>query len=328
MAATTENLRYEVVEGWEQLPEGYHHADVVGVATDSHDRVFIYTRQESRVIIYNRDGTFVGSWGEKFFTRRTHGLTIAPDDSVYCVDEGKQVIYKFTPQGELLQTIGTPGVASDTGYDGRSLASITRGAPPFNRPTNVAIAPNGDLYVSDGYGNASVHHFSADGQLMKTWGAPGIGPGQFNLVHGVAVAADGRVLIADRENDRIQLFSPDGEYLEEWHDVQRPTNIAIDRDGLIYVAELLHRPGDQSPRLGEIEDERPGRVSVYDAAGTVLARWGGIDRCAPGNFVGPHDICVDSHGDLYVGEVTYTMGVRPGLVPDGCHTLQKFARVE
>jgi DNA-binding beta-propeller fold protein YncE len=327
MTSTTGNPRYEVVEGWEQLPEGFHHADVVGVGTDSRDRLFIYTRGEERVIIYNRDGSFAGSWGEGVFTPRTHGLTIAPDDSVYCVDEGKQVVYKFTPDGELMQTIGTPGVASDTGYDGRSLASIRRGGPPFNRPTNVALAPNGDLYVSDGYGNASVHHFSADGELIKTWGAPGIEAGQFNLVHGVAVAADGRVLIADRENDRIQFFSPDGEYLEEWHDVQRPTNIAIDRDGLIYVAELLHRPGDQSPRLGAIEDERPGRVSVYDAAGKVLARWGGMDRCAPGNFVGPHDICVDSHGDVYVGEVTYTMGVRPGLVPDGCHTLQKFARV-
>lgn len=322
-----DSLRYEVVEGWEQLPAGFHHADVVGVATDSRDRVFIYTRQEERVIIYNRDGSFVASWGEGLFTPRTHGLTIAPDDSVYCVDEGKQVIYKFTPEGELLQTIGTPDVASDTGYDGRSLTSITRGGPPFNRPTNVAIAPSGELYVSDGYGNASVHRFSADGHLIQTWGAPGSGPGQFNLVHGVAVAADGRVLIADRENDRIQFFSPDGKFLEEWTDVQRPTNIAIDGAGRVYVAELLHRPGDHSFRLGEIADDLPGRVSVYDGSGNVLARWGGLDRCAPGNFVGPHDICVDSHGDIYVGEVTYTMGVRPGLVPDGCHTFQKFARV-
>lgn len=322
-----DRLRYEVIEGWEQLPAGYHHADVVGVATDSRDRLFTYTRGEERVSIYNPDGSFVASWGEGFFTPRTHGLTIGPDDRVYCVDEGKQVVYIFTPDGELLQTIGTPGVASDTGYDGRSLASIRRAAGPFNRPTNVALAPNGDLYVSDGYGNARVHHFRPDGTLVRSWGAPGTGPGQFNLVHGVAVAADGTVLIADRENDRIQFFSPDGEYLREWHDVQRPTNIAIDRAGLIYVAELLHRPGDRSPRLGEIHDERPGRVSVYDADGTVRARWGGMERCAPGNFVGPHDICVDARGDIYVGEVTYTMGVRPGLVPDGCHALQKFARV-
>ena len=192
MTSTTGNPRYEVVEGWEQLPEGFHHADVVGVGTDSRDRLFIYTRGEERVIIYNRDGSFAGSWGEGVFTPRTHGLTIAPDDSVYCVDEGKQVVYKFTPDGELVQTIGTPGVASDTGYDGRSLASIRRGGPPFNRPTNVALAPNGDLYVSDGYGNASVHHFSADGELIKTWGAPGIEAGQFNLVHGVAVGTDAR----------------------------------------------------------------------------------------------------------------------------------------
>jgi len=326
MTATTGSLHYRVVEGWERLPPGARHLDVVGVATDSRDRLFIYTREDAQIMIYNRDGSYVGAWGAGFFTPRTHGLTIAPDDSVYCVDEGKEAIFKFTPDGELLQTIGT-GVASDTGYDGRTLTSITRGGPPFNRPTNVAIAPNGDLYASDGYGNASVHHFSADGRLIKTWGAPGNGPGQFNLVHGVAVAADGRVLIADRENDRIQFFSPDGAYLDAWDHVQRPTNIAIDGEGRVYVSELWRRAGEESMRLGVVPDDRPGRVGVYDAAGNVLARFGGPDRCAPGNFVAPHDICVDSHGDLYVAEVTWTFGVRPGHVPADCHTLQKFARV-
>lgn len=325
--ATAGVLRYEVVEGWERLPAGFRHRDVVGVATDSRDRVFILTRDEARVIIYERDGAFVASWGEGFFTARTHGLTIGPDDTVYCVDEGRQVVYQFTPEGELLLTIGTPGVASDTGYDGRTLASITHGGPPFNKPTNLAVAPGGDLYVSDGYGNARVHRFGADGRLLGSWGEPGTGRGQFNLVHGVAVAADGRVLVADRENDRIQIFGPEGEYLEEWADVQRPTNIAIDRAGRVYVSELWRKVGEQTPRSGLIADDRPGRVSVYDAGGTVLTRWGGPDRCVPGNFVAPHDLCIDSRGDLYVAEVTWTFGGRAGLVPEDCHTLQKFARV-
>jgi len=328
MATTTDARRYAVVEDWEQLPDGYHHGDVVGVGVDSRDRVYLLTRRESRVLVYNRDGTYIHSWGEQLFTPRTHGLTVAPDDTVYCVDEGRQVIYHFTAEGVLLHTIGTPDTASDTGYDGTSLASITHGGPPFNRPTNLAVAPNGDLYVSDGYGNARVHHFSADGRLIRSWGEPGTGPGQFNLPHGVAVAADGRVLVADRENDRIQFFTPDGEYLAEWTDVQRPTSVALDHVGRVYVAELWHHPGDHSYRLGTITDDRPGRVSVYDAAGTVLARWGGTDRCAAGNFVAPHDLCVDSHGDVYVGEVTWTFGVQPGWVPESCHTLQKFARVE
>lgn len=320
-------LSYTVVAGWEQLPAGYEHQDVVGVAVDSRDRAFILTRGKARVIIYDRDGSFVGSWGEDRFTERTHGLTIAPDDSVFVVDEGSEVVYKFTPDGELLLTLGTPGIASDTGYDGRSLESITHGGPPFNHPTNLAVAPGGDLYVSDGYGNARVHHFSAAGALIRSWGEPGTGPGQFNLVHGVAVAADGRVFVADRENDRIQIFSPDGAYLEQWPQVQRPTNVAFDRTGRVYVSELWRPVGDRSMVHGASPDDRPGRVAVLDLAGNVLARWGGPDRCAPGNFVAPHDICVDSRGDIYVGEVTGTFGVQRGRVPADCHTLQKFTPV-
>jgi DNA-binding beta-propeller fold protein YncE len=321
------DLRYEVVEGWEQLPQGFTHQDVVGVAVDARDRLFVLTRGQARVIIYNQDGSFAGSWGEGLFTERTHGLTIAPDGSLYVVDEGKHVVRKFTPEGELLGTIGTEGVASDTGYDGRTLDSIARGGPPFNKPTNLAVAPSGDLYVSDGYGNARVHRFSADGELIQSWGEPGNGPGQFHLSHGVAVAPDGRVFVADRENDRLQIFSPDGEYLDEWRQVQRPTNLEFGADGRIYVSELWRRAGERSLLDGTVPGDRPGRVSVLDLEGNVLARWGGPDRCAPGNFVAPHDICVDSRGDLYVGEVTWTFGVRPGHVPEDCHSLQKFARV-
>jgi DNA-binding beta-propeller fold protein YncE len=320
-------LLYRVVEGWEQLPEGYEHRDVVGVDVDAQDRVYVFTRQKARVIVYERDGTFVRSWGEDFFTERAHGLTVAPDGTILCVDEGSEVVYRFTPEGELLQTIGNKGVASDTGYDG-SLTSIVRGGPPFNRPTNVAVAPNGELYVSDGYGNARVHRFGADGSLIQSWGEPGNGLGQFNLVHGVAVAADGRVFVADRENDRIQIFSPDGVFLDEWTHIQRPTNIRFGRDGRAYVSELWRKLSDDSFRLGPTTEDRPGRVSVLAPDGTVLARWGGPERCAPGNFVAPHDICVDSHGDIYVGEVTWTFGINRGEVPEGCHMFQKFARME
>ncbi len=225
----------------------------------------------------------------------------------------------------MLQTIGRPGVAADTGYDGRSLESI-RGGPPFNRPTNLAVAPGGDLYLTDGYGNCKVHRFSAAGELLQSWGAPGSGPSQFHLPHGVAVAADGRVLVADRENDRLQFFSPDGAFLEQWTDVQRPTNFALDGAGRVYVAELWWRVGQRSPVHGEITTDRPGRVSIFDPEGRVLARWGGPDRCAPGNFVAPHDLCVDSRGDLYVAEVTHTFAGRAGLAPPDCHTFQKFTR--
>lgn len=314
---------YEVVEDWERLPDGFTHADCVGVGVDSRDDVYLLTRSQSRVIVYNREGTYLRSWGEGLFTPRTHGLTVGPDDRVYCVDEGQHCIYVFTTSGSMLVTIGVPGMASDTGYDGATHESI-KGGPPFNRPTNLAVAPNGDLYVTDGYGNCRVHHFTAAGALIQSWGEPGSGPGQFILPHGVRVAADGRVFVADRENDRIQVFSPSGRFLEQWTGVQRPTNLAIDRSGTIYVSELWWRVGDQSPVSGTIAEDRPGRVSVFDSAGRLKVRWGGADRCAPGNFVAPHDICVDSHGDLYVAEVTYTHGEREGRVPPGCHSFQKF----
>lgn len=319
-------LTYQVVEGWEQLPDGLHHGDVAGVAVDSQDRVYVFGRRESRVIVYDRDGRFQAAWGEEFFTPRTHGITVGPEDTVYCVDEGRHAVFQFTPQGRLLATIGTPDTPSDTGYEG-SLASIRHGGPPFNRPTNLAVAPNGELYITDGYGNARVHHFSTEGTLLQSWGEPGTGPGEFNLPHGVAVADDGRVLVADRENDRIQIFDPEGDFLEEWTDVQRPTNIVIDRDGLVYVSELWRPAGDDSLRLGPIAEDRPGRVSVYERGGKLLGRWGGAERTAPGNFVAPHDVCVDSRGDVYVGEVTWTFGVSRGQVPEGTHTLQKFTRI-
>ena len=321
----TASIAFDVVPGWEQLPASFTHLDVVGIGVDSRDRVYVLTRAQPRVIVYNREGTYHDSWGDGFFTERTHGLTVGPGDEVYVVDEGAQVIYRFTSDGKLEQTIGTVGVASDTGYDGKSLDSI-RGGGPFNRPTNVAIAPNGDLYVSDGYGNARVHRFSRAGNLIQSWGEPGTGPGQFNLPHGIAVSTDGQVLVADRENDRIQVFSVAGAYLAEWTDIQRPTNLYLAPDGLVYVSELWRPVGHKSYTRGVTAQDRPGRVSVLDRDGRVVARWGGPDRVAAGNFVAPHDICVDSRGDVYVGEVTETFGVKPGLVPAGTHTFQKFAR--
>jgi hypothetical protein len=321
----TVQLEFGVVPNWEQLPASFTHLDVVGIGIDSKDRVYVLTRAKPRVIVYDRDGRYLHSWGDGFFTERTHGLTIGAGDEVYVVDEGSEVIYRFTTDGTLVQTIGTVGVASDTGYDGKSLDTV-RGGGPFNRPTNVAIAPNGEIYVSDGYGNCKVHRFSRAGALIQSWGEPGIGPGQFFLPHGIAVSSDGQVLVADRENDRIQIFNLEGTYETEWTNVQRPTNVRLGSDGFVYVSELWRPIGHKSYRLGVTSVDLPGRVSVLDRTGRVVVRWGGPDRVAAGNFVAPHDIAVDSHGDVYVGEVTETFGVRPGLVPAGAHTFQKFAR--
>jgi streptogramin lyase len=295
------------------------------VAVAPNDEVYLFSRCEHPIIVYDRDGRFVKSWGEGQF-KRPHGITIGPDGMVYCADDLDHTVRKYTPDGELLMTLGVSGQPSDTGYDGRTVPSITHGGPPFNRPTNVGLAANGDLYISDGYGNCRVHHFAAAGQLLNSWGEPGTGPGQFHLPHGIWVHGDGRVFVADRENERLQIFSPAGEFLEQWTDLQRPTQLFIDPEGLVYVSELVRRPGHRSFTNGVCEENQPGRVSIFDSSGKLIARWDGPDPCASGSFCAPHSIGVDSQGAIYVAEVTQNVGVNRGYVPAGCHTFQKFVR--
>jgi len=316
----------KVVEGWEKLPKGYVHKDVTGVAVDSHDNVYLITRSDVQVLVYDRKGNFIRSWGEEIFTPRIHGIAIGPDDVVYTVDDGDHTVRKFTPDGKQLMMIGTSGKCSDTGYDGKTVASIQWGGPPFNRPAGLAVAPDGELYVCDGYGNARVHRFKADGTLLGSWGEPGIGPGQFHLPHGIGISPDGLVFVADRENDRIQIFSRDGQFLDMWTHLQRPTDICFDRDGRVYVSELWWRVDQWSFTHGKIHYDLPGGVRVLDLQGNLLLHWCSTDREAPGNFIAPHAICVDSSGDLYVAEVTWTFGVSRGDVSEDAHSFQKFSR--
>jgi DNA-binding beta-propeller fold protein YncE len=319
------SLKFDVVEGWEQLPKDYAHRDVAGVAVDSEDRVYLICRGDHPIIVYDRNGKFLKSWGEGEFTYRTHGISVGPDENLWCTDDGNHTVRKFTRDGKLLMTLGTMNTPSDTGYDGKDSINIPRAAGPFNRPTNIAIGPKGDLYVSDGYGNCRVHQFAPNGDLKRSWGTSGKGPGQFHLPHGIAVDKDGRVFVCDRENDRIQIFSPDGEYLAEWTDTQRPTHIVFDKVGRAHVSELWWHKGQTSQRHGPITDPRYGRCSVFDKDGKMLARWGGPDATASGSFAAPHGLAVDSRGDVYVSEVTWTFAVSRGLAPEGTHTFQKFA---
>ena len=156
------------------------------MATDSRDRVFVFNRGEIPVIIFDRDGRFQCSWGEGLFAR-PHGITIGPDDAVYITDDLDHTVKKFTPDGTLLLTFGKSGGPSDTGATSQDFRTIRRAGPPFHYPTNVALAADGSLYIADGYGNARVHKFSADGRHLSSWGEPGAGPGQFRVPHGIAV---------------------------------------------------------------------------------------------------------------------------------------------
>ena len=311
---------------WHQLPSGWSWPEVAAVATDSRDRVFVFNRGEHPVIIFNRDGSFAAAWGEGLF-KRPHGITIGPDDSVYCCDDLDHTVRKYAPDGRLLLTLGTSGEPSDTGATDMDYRNIRRAGPPFHYPTNLALAADGTMFITDGYGNARVHVFSADGRLLRSWGEPGSGPGQFHLPHGIAVDDRGTVYVADRENSRIQIFTSAGEYVTQWTEVARPCQVFIDRKGDAYVAELGWRAGLFPGMKAPTPDATGGRVSVFDRAGKLLARWGGgTNPCAPGDFFAPHGICLDSHGDIYVCEVTWSAGGKKGVVPATCHSLQKFSK--
>jgi len=320
--------RYEANDRWAQLPNGFSWQEVTAVATDSQDRVFVFNRGEHPVIVFDREGRFLRSWGEGVFAR-PHGITIGPDDMVYCTDDLDHTVRKFAPDGTLLMTLGTSGVPSNTGATSIDFRTIQHSGPPFYFPTNVALNSAGEIYVTDGYGNARVHKFSADGQLLMSWGEPGTGPGQFRVPHGIAIDSHGAVFVADRENSRIQIFDADGEFIDERTDIARPCQVAFDSAGNLFVAELGYRSGMWPGTFPPSPDATGGRVSIFDPAGMLISQWGGgSNPTAPGDFFAPHDICVDSHGDLYVSEVVMSAGGNRGLVAPDCHSLQKFKRLE
>jgi DNA-binding beta-propeller fold protein YncE len=322
--ASCTEFGYEANDRWAKLPGGLTWTEVAAVAAGAEDRVFVFNRGEHPVLIFDRDGGFLGSWGEGTFAR-PHGIFIGPDGAVYCTDDLDHTIRKYTPGGRLLMTLGASGKPSDTGAAGVDYRTILHAGPPFHYPTNLALSPEGEMYVSDGYGNARVHKFAPDGRLLFSWGEPGDGPGRFQVPHGLAVDRQGTVYVADRENSRIQLFTPDGKYLSEWNDVARPCQVFIDGAGSVYVAELGFLAGMWPGTTAPGPDAPGGRVSVFDRNGTLRARWGGgRNPCAAGDFFAPHDICVDSRGDIYMAEVVMSAGGNRGLVSPTCHTLQKF----
>ena len=280
----TQTYQFEVVEGWGFGPDGKVMGGIVpDVAVDSQDRVYITRREPPAILVYDREGRYLSTFGDETLSN-PHNIWIDPDDRVFVADTDDHTIRIFTIDGKLITTLGTE---NQTGEPGQ----------PFNRPTKAMAAPSGQIFVSDGYGQHRVHRFSADGEHEHSWGEEGEGPGQFALPHDLWVDPRERVLVTDRTNNRIQLFDYDGNYLEEWTDILSPNNMDIYED-VIYVAEA------------------PARVSMFDLDGNLVGRWGEEGE-GPGQFADPaHGMCVDSHGDVYVGEVPFK--------PD---RIQKFTRV-
>jgi DNA-binding beta-propeller fold protein YncE len=236
---------YELVEGWTKLPEGWSFKDVGGLVIDAEDRIHVLNRSDHPVIVFDAGGNVLTTWGEGVFNR-AHGSGLGPDGAIYCTDDGHHTVFKFSPEGKLLMTLGNMDTPSDTGYREvpdlfERISTITFGGPPFNRPTGVAVSGTGEIFVCDGYGNARVHRFNPDGQLLASWGGPGPGPGQFRLPHSIWMDKQDRVWIADRENSRLQIFAADGEFIDQWTDLIRPTDLCIDDRGVVYVSELCKR---------------------------------------------------------------------------------------
>ena len=217
--ATVPNANYHVVHGWPVLPENGVLDEVSAVAVDLHGNVLVLQRGGRQwpdsdvldqtpilvptVFVFDgRSGRLLKKWGERLFAL-PHSVTVDRQDNIWFTDVALNQVFKFSPEGKLLLTLGERGVAGDDGSH-------------FNRPTDVAVARDGSFYVSDGYGNNRVLKFAADGKLLLQWGAKGNGPGQFDLPHGIALDAAGRVFVVDRRNDRVQVFDSRGNYLSQW----------------------------------------------------------------------------------------------------------------
>ncbi|HWA98427.1 MAG TPA: peptidyl-alpha-hydroxyglycine alpha-amidating lyase family protein [Pirellulales bacterium] len=312
-AQTTDYLRantaigYEVDPHWPKRPSSVAPwGHMPGVAVDADDRIWTFNRGEDPVQVYSADGKFIRTWGRGSLGL-AHHLKIDADGNVWLSDIGRHVVEKYTPAGERLLTIGTPDQAGE---------SETK----LNKPTDMAIAANGDVFISDGYGNNRVVHVDRNGKFVKSWGKLGTAPGDFNLPHAIAIDSKGRLYVADRNNVRIQVFDQSGKLLDVWSDLVVPWGFCMtDGDDLWVCGSSPMRwwtPSQYTIPLGcPPKDQVFMRFSTdgrLRQLWTVPKALDGFERPGECNWV--HGIAVDSRGNLYVGDI---LGQR----------IQKFVRV-
>jgi hypothetical protein len=271
--AQTSNFNYQVVP-FAEPPDTPDWGDTVSVAADGKGSILAFRRAEPPVLIFNREGKFLKSWGTGLFPD-IHSIDVF-DGFVWITDTKDHMVYKFTMDGQQVMALGTKGLTGDN-------ASKTS----FNRPTDVAIAPNGDIFVSDGYGNSRIVHFTKDGKFIGIIGGKkGPGQGEFSTPHAIAFDTKGRLLVNDwqpeAKNPRVQIFDQNGKFLEEWTNLglQRTNGIAVTSDDRVYVSDTN---GNQ---IRIIKDGK-----VLDVIGDLKAR--------------PHNIALDTGtGDVYFADTT------------------------
>lgn len=305
------DIAFEQDDDWAKIPEGYEFPEAAGVAVDAADNVYVFNRGPHPVIVLDKGGNFLRSFGEDIFTGREHGIHISPDGYVYLVEDSQHAIHKFDASGKLLWTLGEAGKPAPK-WSGQ----------PFNRPTHMAVSPkSGDIFVTDGYGNSRVHRYSPEGQLRLSWGDVGSDPGEFLNPHNVVVDEDEYVYVADRENNRVQVFDGNGKLQSIWHNVYKADGMCRDNRGVFYIGELVGYHDTQA--VGH-------RISIHAKDGTRLARLGSpVQGDGPGEFNAIHGVAADSQGNLYIAEVSYTMRGRredPPKMYKGLRRLKRVAR--
>lgn len=283
------SFTYSIDRDWGEPPDQDRFRECAAVSVDSEDNVWVFNIPTKELLKFSSDGRLLDVWPEHF--ENVHGIDFDKAGNIYIVDRNEHRVLKYTPGGSLVAQIGNKGQPSDTGYSldkGRETNwrdPVERAAHPFNVPTGVRIARNGEIYVSNGYANCRVHRFSVDGTLIQSWGQPGkSNPGEFHLVHGLYIDSLQRILVCDRENDRVQIFDLYGDFLEIWKGFAKASCIHEGPDNEYVVTEHL------------------GRVSLLDRNGNIINRWGNGQENS--SFPFPHGCAIDSKGNIYIGHVT------------------------